>query len=157
MSCTNCYNGCTETVSDQCVKYTGNNIPALGIQHGDTLLSVENAITNFILTAMDGSGIVPSIDNSIICNIIKQYLSDCAVLDLNSILTAIIKAVCDIQQEVDIINVALTELNADYTIDCLEGVTTSSDTHDIVQAVITKLCTLDANSFLLCLTAEMID
>jgi microcystin-dependent protein len=40
-------------------------------------------------------------------------------------------------------------LNADYTIGCLTGVTASSDTHAIVQAVITKLCTVDVNLGLL--------
>ena len=37
MSCSNCFNGCTEIISDQCVRYTGFNIPALGISNGDTL------------------------------------------------------------------------------------------------------------------------
>lgn len=32
MSCTNCFNGCTEITSDKCVRYTGTNIPELGIQ-----------------------------------------------------------------------------------------------------------------------------
>jgi microcystin-dependent protein len=40
------------------------------------------------------------------------------------------------------IDATLTTLNADYTIGCLTGVTASSDTHAIVQAVITKLCQL---------------
>ena len=47
-NCSNCYNGCTEIVSDRCVKYTGINIPALGIQNGDTLSAVEESITTYI-------------------------------------------------------------------------------------------------------------
>ena len=41
MSCSNCFNGCAEITSDKCVKYTGADIPALGISYGDTLLHVE--------------------------------------------------------------------------------------------------------------------
>ena len=35
--CQNCYNGCTEIVSDKCVKYTGPNLPCTGINKNDTL------------------------------------------------------------------------------------------------------------------------
>ena len=43
-NCTDCYNGCTEIVSDRCVKYTGIDVPVLGIQTGDTLSHVEESI-----------------------------------------------------------------------------------------------------------------
>jgi microcystin-dependent protein len=74
------------------------------------------------------------------------------------VLSAIIKSVCDLQEQVDVIdatlitiNATLTALNADYVIPigpapdytpCLTGVTASSDTHAILQAVINKLCGL---------------
>ena len=35
--CQNCYNGCTEIVSDKCVKYTGPNLPCTGINKNDAL------------------------------------------------------------------------------------------------------------------------
>jgi microcystin-dependent protein len=146
MSCTNCFNGCAETISDQCVKYTGINVPALGISTGDSLLSVENAITNFLVPAINGTGIKPIIDANIICDIVKSYLPPCTTcvgFTLNEVLTAIIKTVCDLQEQIDIIDGTLATLNADYTIGCLTGVTASSNTHAIVQAVITKLCTVD--------------
>lgn len=49
MSCNNCYNGCVETTSDQCVKYTGLSIPELGITKGDSLSLVLLQITNAIV------------------------------------------------------------------------------------------------------------
>jgi microcystin-dependent protein len=146
MSCSNCYNGCAETISDQCVKYTGIDVPALGISTGDNLLSVENAITNFLVPAINGTGIKPIIDPNIICNIVKSYLPACTTctgFTLNEILTAIVKTVCDLQDQIDDIDDTLTALNANYTIGCLTGVTASSDTHDIVQATINKLCSLN--------------
>jgi len=50
MSCKDCFNGCAETVSDQCVKYTGIDIPALGIENGDSLASVESALVTYLLS-----------------------------------------------------------------------------------------------------------
>ena len=147
MSCTNCFNGCAETVSDQCVKYTGIDIPALGISNGDNLLSVENAITNFLVPAINGTGIKPIIDPTIICNIVKSYLPPCTTcvgFTLNEVLTAIVKTVCDLQVQITTNTNAISTLNADYTIGCLTGVTASSDTHAIVQAVITNLCNLNS-------------
>jgi microcystin-dependent protein len=147
MSCNNCFNGCAETISDQCVKYTGIDIPALGISTGDNLLAVENAITTFLVPAINGTGIKPIIDPNIICDIVKGYLPACTTctgFTLNEVLTAIVKTVCDLQEQIDVIDVTLATLNADYTIGCLTGVTASSDTHAIVQAVITNLCSLNS-------------
>ena len=146
MSCTNCFNGCAETISDQCVKYTGIDVPALGISTGDSLLSVENAITNFLVPAINGTGIKPIIDPNIICDIVKSYLPACTTctgFTLNEILTAIVKTVCDLQEQIDDIDATLTILNANYTIGCLTGVTASSDTHAILQATINNLCSLN--------------
>jgi len=146
MSCTNCFNGCAETISDQCVKYTGIDVPALGISTGDSLLSVENAITNFLVPAINGTGIKPIIDANIICDIVKLYLPPCTTcvgFTLNEVLTAIIKTVCDLQEQIDDIDGTLATLNDDYTIGCLTGVTSSSGTHDVVQATINNLCSLN--------------
>ena len=49
MGCSNCFNGCAETTSDQCVKYTGVDIPELGITKGDPLSLVLLQITNAII------------------------------------------------------------------------------------------------------------
>jgi microcystin-dependent protein len=145
-TCSNCYNGCAETISDQCVKYTGIDVPALGISTGDSLLSVENAITNFLVPAINGTGIKPIIDANIICDIVKLYLPPCTTcvgFTLNEVLTAIIKTVCDLQEQIDDIDGTLATLNDDYTIGCLTGVTSSSGTHDVVQATINNLCSLN--------------
>jgi len=141
-NCSNCYNGCTEIVSDRCVKYTGIDVPVLGIQTGDSLSFVEQALITFLTSTLDGTGIKPIINDTIICDLVRQYLPTCGELSLNDVLSAIIKAACDLQEQVDAIDATLTTLNADYTIDCLTGVTASSDTHAIVQAVINKVCAL---------------
>ena len=146
MSCPNCFNGCAETVSDQCIKYTGIDVPALNIHHGDSLLSVENAIVNFLVPVLDGTGIKPIIDTNIICDVVKKYLptcTQCAGFTLNEVLTAIIEAACDLQGQIDLIVDDIAEINADYTLGCVTGATASGGTHNVLQATINKLCAIN--------------
>jgi len=152
-TCSNCYNGCTEIVSDRCVKYTGIDVPVLGIQTGDSLSFVEQALITFLTSAIDGTGIKPIINDAIICNLVKQYLPTCGDLSLNDMLTAVIKAACDLQEQVDaivadivVINNEIDVIEADYTVRCLidgtPSITPSSGTHAVLQATIDTLCAL---------------
>jgi microcystin-dependent protein len=148
MSCTNCFNGCAETISDQCVRYTGEDIPALGISHGDSLLAVENAITAFLVPVLTGVGIKPIVNDNVICDVVKQFLptcTQCTGFTLNEVLTAIIKAACLLQEQIDDLVAEFETLNANYDVACLDGVTASSGTHDILQAAIDKICELEVN------------
>lgn len=142
--CSNCYNGCTEIVSDKCVRYTGIDVPVLGIQTGDSLSFVEQCIITFLTSTLDGTGIKLTIDPEIICELVNQYLPDCEDLNALNLFTALIEAACDLQAQVDVIVAELAALEGNYDIDCLTGVVASSGTHDILQAVITKLCDVDA-------------
>lgn len=144
MSCSNCYNGCTEIVSDKCVRYTGVDVPVLKILTGDSLSYVEQALIEFLTAAIDGTGIIPIIDPTIICDLVKNNLPTCKDVSVNDLFTALIKSACSLQTQIAGINSTLDVLNGDYTIGCLTGVTSSSDTHAIVQAIITKLCATDA-------------
>ena len=150
-NCSNCYNGCTEIVSDRCIKYTGINVPVLGIQTGDSLSFVEQSLITFLTAALNGTGINPIVDPQIICNLVQANLPTCGDLSLNDILSALIKSTCDLQEQVDIIAADLAILNADYSIGCLSGVTASSDTHAIVQAIINKVCQLQVDLIALAL------
>jgi microcystin-dependent protein len=104
---------------------------------------------------LTGVGVKPVINESYICEVVSQYLptcTECNGFTLNEILTAIIRATCDIQNQVTQNTNAIATLNANYSIGCLTGVTASSDTHDIVQAVINELCSLDSAFTALLLT-----
>jgi hypothetical protein len=68
--------------------------------------------------------------------------------------TALVKAACSLQTQVTAVAAAITTLNADYTIGCLTGVTASSDTHAIVQAIITKACATDVDLAALALDVD---
>lgn len=149
MACNGCNDRCVEITSDQCVKYTGADIDDLNIENGDPLSEVIEAITDYLQTVLDGSGIIPTIEPSIICDIVDGYLPSSGDITINDVFSAIIQAVCDLKDIQDQLVADITTLNANYTIGCLSGVTASSDTHDIVQAVITKLCSLDESVTLL--------
>lgn len=140
--CNNCFNNCSQIVSDQCVKYTGPAIAALEIELGDPLSEVTEKLTTYLLSALDASGIEPTIDPADSCALVNDYLTGDT---LNDVISAILQAICDLQVQVTADVANMTTLNADYTIGCLTGVTSSSDTHAIVQAIITKLCALNLN------------
>ena len=144
-NCSNCYNGCTEIVSDRCVKYTGIDVPVLGIQTGDSLSFVEQALITFLTSTLDGTGVKIDLGTTVVCNLVQQYLPTCKDLSIVDISKALIEAACDLQEQVDAIDADLAILNANYSIGCLTGVTASSDTHAIVQAVINKLCQIEVN------------
>jgi len=47
--CNNCFNGCTQTTSDKCIKYTGIDFPELNISNGDKLSVVLESINKAIM------------------------------------------------------------------------------------------------------------
>jgi microcystin-dependent protein len=143
MSCSNCYNGCTETVSDQCVRYTGVDVPVLGIKTGDSLSYVEQSLIGFLTSVLDGTGIVLPINPQIICEIVNKNLVSCENLSLPNVISAIIKAVCELEERLVVLEDDFAALEGAYTVDCLTGVTGASGTHAILQAVIDKLCGLE--------------
>lgn len=148
MACSNCYNGCTEITSDKCVRYTGIDVPELGIENGDSLLVVEQSLIEFLTSAITGVGIKLAIDPEIICEVVNKYLPVCAECDdLNALdlFKALIQAACDLQVQIDVIVAQLVTLEGSYDVDCLEGFTSESGTHDILQATITKLCQVDTD------------
>lgn len=138
--CTGCFDGCAEVYSDRCVKYTGPDISALGIETGQTLSMIEEKITDYLLTVMDGSGIVPVLPESI-CALISDNLPAEGDITLNDVIDAIISAACALQVQVDAVEAQLTALEGAYNVGaCLTGVTSASGTHNILQAVINSLC-----------------
>jgi len=145
MSCESCYNGCVQTVSDECVRYTGINYEALGVETGDNLVSVEQAIMNALVPLLDGTGDAITLSAGDVCALVTSYLTAGLTHTSREWIIALSKGECDLQAQIVVINNTLALLNANYTIGCLTGVTASSDTHDVLHAVITTLCTAVAD------------
>jgi len=145
MSCSNCFNGCGQITSDQCVKYTGLSIPALGITNGDPLSKVEEQLTTYLVSVLDGTGIYPTFDAEIICPLIADLLAEYPNPNLVDVLSVLIRAACNLQAQITVVADKVNVIEADYTVNCLAGVIASSGTHDILQAVIDNLCTLNTS------------
>lgn len=143
MGCSNCFNGCGDTISDQCVKYTGIDIPGLGISVGDPLLVVENQIISKILELITGAGIIPIINAEDLCSLVSSYLPVSGEINLNQVISALFNSICVLDTRVTNVEGELNTLNANYVIECLSGVSIDSGTHDILQATINKLCEVD--------------
>lgn len=154
MACSNCYNGCTEIVSDKCVKYTGVDVPVLGILKGDSLSYVEQALITFLTATLNGSGITITLDEADYCELVSQYLQECTTVTALDLFKALVKAACDLQEQVDAVVADIATIEANYTIGCLTGVSTGDGTHAIVQAVITKLCSIDTSLTALALDVD---
>lgn len=145
MSCSNCFNGCSEIVSDQCVKYTGIDVPVLGIKTGDSLSYVEQALITFLTSTLDGTGIKPDIDPTIICTLVQQYLPTCGDITIVDLFNALIKAACDLQVQVAAVASTVANIESAYNTSCLSGVNGMSGTHSILQATIDNLCLLNSS------------
>lgn len=154
MGCSNCYNGCAEIVSDQCVKYTGVDVPVLGIQKGDSLSYVEQALIEFLTSTLDGTGIKLTIDPEIICEIVSKNLVQCEDLTLVNVINALIKAICELDSRVTVLEDNQAALEGEYDIECLEDVTSTSGTHAILQAAITKICGIELDLTALALDVD---
>jgi hypothetical protein len=154
MSCTNCYNGCVEIISDRCVRYTGLDSVPLGIETGDSLLLVEEALISKVVSFLDATGIKVTIAPADYCTLVTAYLPVGVVPSALQLFTALVKAACNLQTQVTAVAASIATLNADYDIGCLTGVTASTDTHAIVQAIITKVCATSASLTALALDVD---
>lgn len=153
MSCSNCYNGCTDITSDKCVKYTGLDVPILGIKTGDSLSYVEQALIEFLTSTLDGTGIEINTLTSTYCTLVSQYLPSCAPTTAVDLFSALIQAACDLQEQLTVVfgNISTIEgeiatIEADYNLNtCITGVTPSDGTHAVLQATINALCSFILN------------
>jgi hypothetical protein len=140
MPCTNCFNGCQTILSDQCVKYTGNDYPDLNIEKGSTLLALENALITIIQTLQTGEGIIPNYTSADICDFVTDFLPSEGTITLNDVLQAYMDAICSLNDSIESIEIILEQLNESYDLGCLPGDTVSNNTHTVLQALITKAC-----------------
>lgn len=143
MSCTNCFNGCTEVSSTNCNKYTGPSIPELGIENGDSLTTVISVITNHITSIISGDGVIPTIDVAGICKVVKDNLPVSGNITLNHFLQALILTACSFDERINQITQQIEQVEKAYDICCLTGIDGNSKTHEVLQTVIKKVCSID--------------
>lgn len=146
MACQDCFNGCVGSkTTDQCVVYTGENVPELGIEKGFPLLYVEKALTDYLKKALNGTGIIPQLGDTEICLLISQHLPNCSECDgitLNDILIALIKALCELNTIATATQDEVDNLNAAYDLKCVT-ITKPVNARSVIQGIINKLCQLN--------------
>lgn len=141
MSCTNCFSGCTEITPDKCVRYTGPSIPSLEIDNGDPMLAVVSKITQYLTGTMDGTGVILDIQDDL-CEVLETELSSLVTITLKDIVSAISKVLCVINSTVGGLTTFKNMLEAEYDDECL-NLSPGYTLHDLIQAIITKLCDVD--------------
>src|SRR5215831_14237164 len=102
MSCKDCLLNCPDIISDQCVQYTGPQIPLLGICPGDTLSKFEANIAAEVVGILDGTGIIPA-NLTISCSFLQGIIG-VASPTLSNVLQMLITASCTLKDLIDSIN-----------------------------------------------------
>lgn len=146
MSCTDCFNGCGTPTPDTCVKYTGPDVPLLGIQTGDPISKTEESIINKLTEYSTGAGITLS-DIDLKCDFIKDLLGCCKDKTLVNLIQVLIDANCTLKDLIDNFSCdcgGSPDVPFSFNTLCLTGLPASPTRDDIVQAIINKLCAVDA-------------
>lgn len=138
MACRDCFNNCPDgPTPDSCIKYTGPDVELLGIQNGDPLSLVEAAIIDKLEEVLDGTGIV--LDDLTSCDVIDNELVG-KDKTLVNIIQALYTVICALKADVEDIQDEIS-LPSGFDTSCLTlGASPTRD--DILQAVITKLCSV---------------
>ena len=137
--CNNCFNGCDDIVSDQCVKYTGIDIPEFDISKGDTLYKVEYTILSALIGLIKGNLTVPEINEEDLCVFVKAALPP-RDATLNQIIDAIFMTICSLKETTDILSTKIDVLEEDYSLSCLPSSTDKTSTHAVLQATVNMTC-----------------
>lgn len=140
MPCNDCFNGCADIISDQCVKYTGVTYPDLNINKGDTLRSVEDIIITLINNIRSGEGIFPDYLSDDSCTFVTDFITEDDPITINNILKAYMSSICSLQTTVSGILTTLASLNIPYDLNCLDPDIEDTDTHAVLQGTIDKVC-----------------
>lgn len=139
MACKDCLNNCDIIVSDQCVLYTGPEIPLLGVCPGDQLSKFEAAVVSELTGILTGTGINPT-GVTVDCDFLTGILG-VASPSLSNLLQMLIDASCTLKELVDAINAQISS-NPVFNTLCLTGLPTNPTRDDILQATVNLVCSI---------------
>ncbi len=134
--CVDCYNNCYPSITDKCVKYTGEDIPLFDICEGEPISKLQEVIVEKLISVLDGTGISlkdVTLDN---CEYLKDAFNakDPTLVNLIQLL---IDNQCTLKDLVDDLGVTETYV---FDTKCLEG--DVSDKDKIIQALINSICSI---------------
>lgn len=137
MACKDCYNGCDDTISDQCVKYTGPDSELLGICTGDPLSKLEEEIIDRITTLLDGTGMTLADVNFTNAPWLAQQFSG-----QNKTVSNLIQLLINSSQTLKSLIDALGSTAVSFNTSCLTGLPANPTRDQIVQVLLYNLCDL---------------
>jgi microcystin-dependent protein len=137
MACKDCFKNCGTTPSDKCVIYTGDDIPLLGICNGDSVFDVEKIIIEKLLSALDGTGIIPSDITLESCAHLKNQMIG-KESNLNNLLQLLIDNHCSLRTLVN----SLIPTPHLFDLACLTDLPENPTSDDILQKTVLVLCDL---------------
>lgn len=144
MDCVDCLQNCGGVVtSDQCVTYTGDNIPILGICTGNQLSIIESKVLNALLTTLDGTGISPA--NVTVANcpyLAAQFVGKNPTLA--NFLQLLIDNECSLKAMIDSLTATVAGGNATFNTGCLSGLPANATANQVLQALLLDYCTTKA-------------
>jgi len=135
MSCDTCLQNCDPLITDKCVKYTGPDIPLLGICKGDSLFEVEAILIEKLTALADGSGIALP-DITLDCLFVSNLLGS-RTKTIENLVQALLTGECNLDAR---ITALAAQVNTPFSFNttCLTGNLSTRDL--ILQAVINLLC-----------------
>lgn len=139
MACKDCLINCPDIISDQCVQYTGPEIPLLGICPGDQLSKVEASIIAELVGILDGTGIEPA-NVTVSCTFLQDIIG-VASPTLSNILQMLVTASCTLKELIDEINAQIAD-GLVFDTSCLTGLPSDPTRDDILQAAVTLICSI---------------
>lgn len=135
MNCDTCLQNCDPLITDKCVKYTGPDIPLLGICKGDSLFEVEAILIEKLTALADGSGIALP-DITLDCLFVSNLLGS-KTKTIENLVQALLTGECNLDAR---ITALASQVNTPFSFNtsCLTGNLSTRDL--ILQAVINLLC-----------------
>jgi hypothetical protein len=141
MSCTNCFDGCGTPMPDDCVRYTGANVPLLGISTGDPISKVEASIIAKLEEFAVGQGItLSSIDLK--CDYLKTLFGCCQDKTLVNLIQLLVDSNCTLKALIDTLYQDAVPTFS-FSTGCLTGLPATPTRDDILQALLVKVCGMD--------------
>lgn len=137
MACKDCFSNCEELLYDNCMKYTGETIEALGICQGDPISKIHEVIIETLMEALEGTNIVPADVTLENCVYLKQQLGS-KNPNLSNLLQLLIDSNCTLKQLID----DLTPDPYSFNTACLSGLPANPNRDDILQSALNLLCSI---------------
>lgn len=141
MACTDCLQNCDPIISDQCVQYTGPDIPAFGICQGDTLSAFEADIVAQLQSALNGTGILITSVTLANCSFLANMFANTSPT-LANYLQLLVNANCSLKAMIDAINATLGATTV-FNTQCLTGLPANPTRDQVLQATVNLLCTIN--------------